>query len=273
MANGGTASAGQASPKLGLVFGPFGEHARTELYANWGRGYHSNDARGATSVINPADGGATEKLSLFSKAKGAEAGLRTRPLSGWSSSLSLWRMELGSELVFVGDEGVTEARGASKRHGVEWSNYYTPNDWLIIDGDIAWSKARFKVALDNGGNEVPNAIPLTASLGIGADHGGPWFGGLRMRYLGAYALEETGQQKSTPFWTSNARIGWRASPKLQVGIDVLNLFDRKANDVEYWGGACTSTEQGSGACGAGIDGRLVHPLEPRTLRVSLRTSF
>jgi outer membrane receptor protein involved in Fe transport len=273
MGNGGSASAGQVSPKLGLVFGPFGDQAKTELYANWGYGYHSNDVRGATSLFNPVDGSATEKLNLFSKAKGSEVGLRTRPLHGWSSSLSLWRMDLGSELVFVGDEGVTEARGGSKRHGVEWSNYFTPTDWLIIDGDIAWSKARFKEALDTGGNEVPNAIPLTASLGIGADHGGAWFGGLRMRYLGAYALEETGHEKSSPFWTANARVGWRINPNIQLGIDVLNMFDRKAYDIEYWGGACTRSEQGSGACGAGIDGRLVHPLEPRTLRVSLRAAF
>jgi len=273
MDNGGTTSAGQTSPKLGIVFGPFGEIAKTEFYANWGRGYHSNDARGATSIINPADGSAAEKLTLFARASGAEAGLRTNPLAGWTSSLSLWRMELGSELVFVGDEGVTEARGASERHGIEWSNYYTPNDWLIIDGDIAWSKARFKLALDNGGREVPNAIPLTASLGIVADRGGQWFGGLRMRYLGAYALEETGEQKSSPFWTANLKMGYRVDPKVQISIDVLNLFDRKANDIEYWGGACTRSEQDSGACGGGIDGRLVHPLEPRTLRVSLRASF
>lgn len=274
MSNGGSVSANQTSPKLSVVFGPFGEQANTEFYANTGYGFHSNDVRGATSVVNPVDGAATEKLDLFAKAKGSEIGMRTKPLSGWSSSLSFWRMELGSELVFVGDEGVTEARGASVRHGVEWSNYITPNDWLIIDGDIAWSKARFKEPVDgNGGTYVPNAIPLTASLGITADNGGKWFGGLRMRYLGAYALEETGQEKSSPFWTTNLKLGYRIEPKMQLSFDVLNLFDRPANDIEYWGGACTRNEQAGGTCNGGIDGRLVHPLEPRTFRVSLRVSF
>ncbi len=273
MGNGGSVSAGQTSPKLSLVFGPFGERSQTEFYLNSGYGFHSNDVRGATSTTNPADGTPAEKLALFAKAKGTEIGMRTQPLPGWSSSLSLWRMELGSELVFVGDEGVTEARGASVRHGVEWSNYITPNDWLIIDGDIAWSKARFKEAVEGGGTQVPNAIPLTASLGITADRGGKWFGGLRLRYLGSYALEETGLEKSAPLWTANLKLGYRIDPKMQLSIDVLNLFDRKGNDIEYWGGACTRAEQGSGACNGGIDGRLIHPLEPRTLRVSLRASF
>ena len=75
---------------------------------------------------------------------------------------------------------------------IEWSNYITPADGWIIDADIAWSQARFKEANpDNGGRRVPNAIPLTASLGLSADIGGAWFGGLRLRYLGAYALEES----------------------------------------------------------------------------------
>lgn len=274
MRNGGKASAGQTSPKLSVVFGPFGERAHTEFYANTGDGFHSNDVRGATSVINPADGTAAEKLALFAKAKGSEIGMRTQPLPGWSSSLSLWRMALESELVFVGDAGVTEARGASVRHGVEWANHITPNSWLIIDGDLAWSKARFKEPVaGNGGTHVPNAIPLTASLGITADHGGPWFGGLRMRYLGAYALEETGREKSAPLWTANLKLGYRIEPQVQLSVDVLNLFDRKGNDIEYWGGACTRSEQAGAACDGGIDARLIHPLEPRTLRVSVKASF
>jgi outer membrane receptor protein involved in Fe transport len=273
MANGGNVSAGQASPKVAVIFGPFGPRSATELYVNWGTGYHSNDVRGATSVINPADGSGTEKLRLFARAKGGEAGLRTTVLPGWSSSLTAWRMRLGSELVFIGDEGVTEARGASARHGVEWSNFYTPNRWLIINGDVAWSRARFVAPSEAGADAIPNAIPLTASLGIGAAPGGLWFGGLRLRYLGAYPLEETGAQKSTPFMTANLKLGYRITPKLQLSADMLNLFDRKANDIEYWGGACTRAEQADGSCGGGIDGRLVHPLEPRTLRVSLRASF
>ena len=129
----------------------------------------------------------------------------------------------------------------------------------------------------NGGTHVPNAIPLTASIAVTADPGGRWFGGVRLRYLGAYDLEETGEQKSTAFWLTSLKVGFRIDPTMQLPFDVLNLFDRKANDIEYWGGACTRNEAlaGTGGCGAGsaIDGRLVHPLEPRTVRLSLRFNF
>jgi len=273
LANGGRAQASQTSPKLSVVLSPGGAGAKTELYANWGNGFHSNDARGATSRFNPADGSAIDPINLFAKSNGAELGLRTQPLPGWTSSVSLWRMTLDSELVFVGDEGVTEARGASKRHGIEWSNYITPFKGVIIDADVALSRARFREAVEGGGKHVPNAIPVTASVGVGIDQGGAWFGGLRTRYIGAYALEETGREKSRALLTSNLKLGYRVNRQWQLALDALNLFDRRADDIEYYGGACTRNEQLGGSCGEGIDGRLIHPLEPRTLRASVRHTF
>ena len=268
-ANGGSASGSQLSPKLALAFGPF---AGTEFYVNWGTGFHSNDFRGATTTVNPTDGSRVDKVPPLAKAKSAEIGLRATPLPGWSTALSLWKTDLDSELVFSGDQGVTEPKGASKRHGIEWWNDYTPNGWLVVDADLAISRARFSTPT-NGGTQVPNAIPLSASIGVSADPGGAWFGGLRLRYLGAYPLEESGTQKSTPFLTANLKIGYRFNPQWRVTLDVLNLFDRKANDIEYWGSSCTRAEGPGCNGGAGFDGKLVHPLEPRTFRVSLRASF
>jgi hypothetical protein len=271
--NGGDVAAGQTSPKLSVVVAPADAPGRAEFYANWGEGFHSNDVRGATSAVNPADGSAATRLGLFAKATGAELGLRVTPLPGWTSSLALWRIRLASELVFVGDEGVTEPRGASRRHGVEWSNALTPAPGVFVDADLAFSHARFNQSVDGVGSELPNAIPFTASLGATLDRGGPWSSGLRVRYIGAYALEESGRERSRPLLSTNLKLGYRLSAALQLSIDVLNLFDRRANDIEYWGAACTRGEQASGACGGGIDGRLVHPLEPRSLRVSVRNTF
>lgn len=149
---------------------------------------------------------------------------------------------------------------------------------VIVDADLAISKARFNSDV-NGGNHVPNAIPLVASIGVIADQGGHWFGGIRMRYLGSYDLEETGTEKSRAFWMTNLKLGYRFDKQWQLTLDVINLFDKKANDIEYWGGACSRNEGPN--CGgstnpaepSGIDGRLVHPLEPRTIRLGVKASF
>lgn len=268
--NGGHASADQLSPKLGVVFGPYAYS--TEYYLNWGQGFHSNDARGATARTNVNDGSAVQAVPLLAKATGGEIGVRTQPLPGWFSSVTLWQVKLDSELVYIGDEGVTEPKGGSRRYGLEWSNYYRNAQGLILDADLALSHARFTEA-SNGGKYVPNAIPLTASIAATLDQGGQWFGGVRMRYLGAYALEETGDLKSTPVFTTNLKLGYRYDKSLQFSADLLNLFDRKANDIEYYGASCTGSEGAGCGGGNGIDGRLIHPLEPRTLRLSMRVNF
>ncbi len=269
MENGGSARASQVSPKLSLAFGPF---AGTEFYINWGAGFHSNDLRGATSIENPRDGSQNNRLPLLSKARSEELGMRFTPLPDWNAALSLWRTNLDSELVFIGDEGATEPRGASRRYGIELSNDIAVNDWLHVDADVAISRARFAQAT-NGGTYVPNAIPLSSSIGVSADSKGQWFGGLRLRYIGSYPLEETGVQKSTAFLTANLKVGYRVSPKVQVSLDILNLLGSKANDIEYWGTSCTRREGAGCNGGEGFEGRLLHPLEPRTIRVSMRASF
>ena len=69
------ATPGLVSPKGGVVLGPFSE---TELYANAGLGFHSNDARGATITRRsgrPAS--RPSRVTPLVRAKGAEVGVRT----------------------------------------------------------------------------------------------------------------------------------------------------------------------------------------------------
>ncbi len=270
--NGGRIQASQFSPKLGLIMGPSSAWPDTEFFLNAGHGFHSNDARGATTRTHAADGSVVQPIPLIVKATGSEIGVRTHLLPGWNSSLTLWQTRLASELIFIGDEGVTEPQGASQRHGVEWSNHYAHSQGFIIEADVAVSKARLVQPI-NGGSRVPNAVPVTASFAATYDPADRWYGGIRLRYLGAYPLEESGQQKSQAFWIANLKLGYRASKSLQLSLDVLNLFDSKANDIEYWGASCTAREAAACNGGNGFDGRLVHPLEPRTWRFSVRMNY
>jgi hypothetical protein len=57
--NSGSETAGRVSPKLTLALGPW---ARTEVYANYGGGFHSNDARGATITRDPVTGEPAEPV-------------------------------------------------------------------------------------------------------------------------------------------------------------------------------------------------------------------
>ncbi|MCX7892479.1 MAG: TonB-dependent receptor plug domain-containing protein [Burkholderiales bacterium] len=99
--NSGRESAGKVLPKATLVLGPW---ARTELYANWGQGYHSNDARGVMTRINPdpRDPGYLQPVTPvtpLAKTTGYEVGLRSAPGFGFQTTLALWRPDIDSELL------------------------------------------------------------------------------------------------------------------------------------------------------------------------------
>src|SRR5262245_8924941 len=136
--NSGTATAGLVSPKGGAVVGPF--HG-TELYVNAGLGFHSNDARGATITRDPTTGEPAERVTPLVRARGSEFGVRTVAVPHLQSTLTLWTLNLDSELVFAGDAGTTEPGRPSERYGVEFANYYRPRPWLTVDADVSWSRA------------------------------------------------------------------------------------------------------------------------------------
>jgi len=109
-ANSGKREASIASPKLSLIFGPW---QRTELFLNAGSGFHSNDARGTVTQLTPRELLPTSPVTPLVRTKGGELGLRTEIVPGLQSSLAAWQLRLGSELVFSGDAGDTEASRAS----------------------------------------------------------------------------------------------------------------------------------------------------------------
>ena len=135
--NSGSDNDVQVSPKAGLVFGPW---ANTEFYLNGGFGFHSNDARGATTTIDPNTLESVEPVELLTEARGAEFGVRSSYIPRLVSTVTVWYLELDNELVFVGDAGTTEVLGASERYGVELSNFYRPVDWLSVYADYSYTR-------------------------------------------------------------------------------------------------------------------------------------
>ncbi|MET3120137.1 hypothetical protein AAKU64_004385 [Undibacterium sp. GrIS 1.8] len=266
IANSNTVSEHLPSPKLSLIFGPWD---KTEYYFNMGRGFHSNDARGATISVNPRDASmsATRESALV-LSRGLELGVRTELIQGLQTSLSVYRLDLDSELLFQGDAGTTQDTGRpSRRLGFEFSNYYKPLKWLTIDADIAFAKARYR-NFDVVGAYIPGSVEGVASLALAVDNLGPYFGGLQLRYFGPRPLIEDNSVRSDRTVTLNGRIGYKISPKLRVDLEGYNLTNRQDSAIDY---AYVSRLPGEPA--AGVFDKHFHPIESRSLRVNLIANF
>ena len=262
-ANSGRSHATRASPSLSVIAGPW---RTTELYFNAGTGFHSNDARGTTINVDPASGEAVDPVTPLARAKGIEVGARTELVAGLQSSLSLYRLDFDSELVFVGDAGTTAAGRPSTRTGFEFSNYYKPNRWLTIDADLAFARARFSNA-DPAGARIPGAVEGVASLALAVDNAGPWFGALQLRYFGPRPLIEDNSVRSRATSTLNGRIGYKISPGLKLELEGFNLANRRDSAIDYF---YESRLQGEAE---GSEDVHFHPIETRSFRLTLTASF
>ena len=263
--NSGYTSAFLASPKAGLVFGPF---ERTEFYLNGGFGYHSNDARGATITVNPTD--PTQPVAavpLLVQSKGAEIGVRSQALKGYDTSLALFLLDFNSELLFVGDAGTTVASRPSRRIGLEWTNSYRPAPWASFDLDLAFTRARF-TDWSPDGDLIPGAPDFVGSAGmtLGGDTG--WFGALRLRSLGPRPLISDGSVWSTFTTTLNGRVGYIFESGIKLNLDAYNLLNTPASQIDYF-----YTSRLPGEPAGGVADRHFHPLEPLSFRLTLAKAF
>ncbi len=263
--NSGNARASMTSPKAGIVLGPW---SRTEFYGNAGYGLHSNDIRGATITVDPIDKVTPQdRVPLLVRSKGAELGIRTKALEGLTSSFALFVLDFDSELLFVGDAGTTEASRPSRRVGVEWTNQYQMLPWMRLDLDVAYTRARF-TDFDAAGNFIPGAPAwvVAGSMTFGGESG--WFGALRGRYFGPRPLIEDDSVRSQSSLIFNARAGYKFDNGLRLQLDVLNLFNAKTNQIEYY-----YLSRLPGEPIGGVADRHVHPAEPLAVRLTLAGRF
>ncbi len=263
-ANTGSRSATLASPRLSLVLGPW---RNTEVYANWGWGFHSNDARGSVQTRDPTTGEPVDPVDPLVRARGAEVGARTFARGRFQSTLTAWGLDIDSELLFVGDAGTTEPSRPSRRLGVEWANVFIPASWLTLDADLAYSRARFRDD-DPAGDRIPGAVEGVVSAGATVAGAWPLSGSLRLRYFGPRPLVEDDSVRSESSATLNARLAYRLSKRYELALDVFNLTNAKVSDIDYFYASRLPGEPSEG-----LDDIHTHPLHPLTVRASFRASF
>ena len=151
---------------------------------------------------------------------------------------------------------------AASKSGV----YVTPRDWLTLDADLAWSHGRFS-EFDPAGDYIPNAVESVASLGVAVQHPSGWFGGARFRHFGAAPLIEDNSVRSDPTTLVNLEVGRHIGKRFSISLAAYNLFDSHDNDITYFYESQLPGES------APVEDRHFHPVEPRTLRLTVETRF
>ena len=228
------ATDGIVSPKASLIVSPFINPAslwhQTDLFLNFGMGYHSNDARDA---VQPGGSG-------LARSTGAEIGARTRLHNRVELASSLWWLDLGSELVFVGDEGTTEQRGPTRRWGVDFEIRAEVLPWLLLDYDLTYSDPRFRIT----GEAIALAPTLLMNGGLTAYPIENFSAALRVRFLDDRAANEDRSVIARGYALIDllVRYRWR---NIEVSLDVLNLADTNWRETQFATDSCLRHEVGT----------------------------
>lgn len=244
----GSGHASLGSPKFAAAY-EISPHV--ELYANWGRGFHSNDVRGTVT---------TTPVPTLVRGTGKEIGARFQ-MGRLTLTTTYWWLSVGSELKFVGDSNAVEPTGASERRGYELVGFWRPFRWLAFDANYTASHARY----DNG-DYIPNAFENAGQIGASLvlDR---WEASVRLRHLGPYPLIEDNSERDKGSNVINLRGAYKPG-KIEIYAEVLNILDSRDKDMTYY------YESYIPAFDAGpVEGRLSRVIEPRTLRLGAKYRF
>jgi hypothetical protein len=96
-------------------------------------GFHSNDSRLITNH--------TAKNSL-PKVWGSDLGIIVKPNKNLVIKSALWHLYSQQEFVYVGDEGIVEPSGKTRRWGIDASARYQIKSWLYFDLDVNYARPR-----------------------------------------------------------------------------------------------------------------------------------
>lgn len=209
-------------PKANLIMGPW---FKTELFVNYGEGFHSNDARSAVA----------DASSPLARARTYEVGLRSKPWGpdGLELLATLWAMDLKSELVFVGDEGTTETRGATRRRGVELAARGSIWGPLSFNGSVTVTRARFE-----NGDAIPLAPNMTAYAAAILQYPEGLTTQVQGTYLGVRPLTEDRRIKAPSWLDVDVTMRYKLPVKLDRGrleafLFIQNLFDTKWEQATF----------------------------------------
>ncbi len=248
----GSVTRARPNVKANVALGPW---AKTELFANFGTGFHSNDARAV--VANP-------KGDALPTATGYEVGFRSRVLPRTELFATYWFLDLASELVFSGDDGTTTAQGPSHREGIEFGAKVRLLDWLTATGSFTYTThAEF--------TQTNQAVPLAPVWTARADLTArlPWglCSSIEMRYLGDRPADPdriaTARGYTLVNWTARYRYKF-----IEAFLSVENLLNTEWRESQFF-----FTSRLGGEPAGGVDDIHFTPGNPRTFFGGLTFRF
>lgn len=207
------------SPKFSVAYDQSDD---LQLYFKAGKGFHTNDSR---VVVTERD------RQILPAAYGFDLGLNWKPLPNTFVNFAYWYLFLEQEFVYVGDAGIVEPSGQTRRYGLDLSIRYQPVDWLYWNVDANFANPR---AIDEeaGNDFIPLAPDFTFISGITITRKSGLYGNLNVRYLDDRPATSDNSINAEGYTVFDLTTGyeWR---NINFGIQVQNLFNTEWKETQF----------------------------------------
>ena len=207
------------SPKLNFIYS---QNNNLQFFVKSGMGFHSNDTR----VVVQNSG-----KQILPTAIGTDIGTIWKPFPKLIVNSALWYLFLEQEFVYVGDAGIIEPSGKSKRMGADLGLRYQLNDWLYFDADANYTYAR-SIDEPKGQNYIPLAPDFTTTGGLSFQKVNGFSGGMRYRYLKNRPANEDNSIVAKGYFVSDLNLNYQYK-KINFGVSVENIFNTEWNETQF----------------------------------------
>ncbi len=210
---------GTLSPKLNISFSP---NQKIKLYLNNGIGFHSNDTR--VIVDNSAN-------DILPRVFGTDLGIILKPNKHLILKTALWHLYSQQEFVYVGDAGIVEPSGKSRRMGIDVSARYQFTSWLFGDVDINLTRAR-AIGEAKGEDYIPLAPAFTSIGGLTARTKNGISGSIRYRFIDSRPADEINSVRTQGYFLLDLVAGYKLN-KFDFFLSAENITNRKWREAQF----------------------------------------
>ncbi|GAB3792260.1 TonB-dependent receptor [Spirosoma humi] len=207
------------SPKLNVYYTA---SPRLQLYLNTGKGFHSNDTR----VVVAQQG-----RQILPAAYGSDLGVIVKPLPKLIINAAAWYLWMQQEFVYVGDEGVVEPSGRSRRMGIDVSARYQLTKHLFADVDLNTARPR-AIDAEPQQNYLPLAPTCTSTGGFSLQTNSGISGSLRYRYMGDRPANEDNSIVARGYFVTDMQVNY-SRRQYMLGLSVQNLLNTRWKETQF----------------------------------------
>ena len=170
-------------------------------------------------------------LQILPATYGSDLGVIYKPFPKLLINAASWYIFSEQEFVYVGDEGVVEPSGRSRRYGVDVSIRYQLTKTLFADIDLNTATPR-AIDAETGKNFLPLAPTFTTVGGLSLQNPTGFSGSIRYRYIADRPANEDNSVVAKGYFVNDLQLNYTKG-HYNVGLSIQNLFDVRWKETQF----------------------------------------